>query len=472
MKRMKGRKNKCLIRWVYVLQLLFVTSRRILFTVDASAVSSTRRLRPSTSRRSASFEDERLKSFPQPEKQSSPWRLDTGGSSSTVFLMAAAGAINMPSKRLVVSGLLAVTTIHVIRKLYTSEPVRRAGYFWRHAGPIVAHYKFTQRWLKFQQADQEKRDRVYEELHNRYCQPALDIAFHLRGLYVKMGQIMSSRPDFMPPQYVEKFSELQDNIPAWDTEYVQELAVSLLSKECPAFNEEYEDLVLDPVALGSASIGQVHRGVLTRKDNGKQKEVAVKVMHMGSEARFQHDFEVFRWLCRVAIPTWRSLLDALEQQVLTEFDYRNEAASLKEVRANMMRSPYRRRVVIPAPMEELCCEHVLTMEMLHGKKLIDSIEGQLSAAFGGSHEKANEFLSKRRHEVMTGEDYGSKAIIRNSVSLLGKLRLIFLFFRCRRVIDLLVDVHGYQIFRTGTWNGDPHFGKKTLPSNTFYLVTC
>lgn len=297
-------------------------------------------------------------------------------------------------------------------------------------------------------ADRQKRDLVFDSLHNRYAQPALDIVFHLRGLYVKMGQILSSRPDFMPTQYVQCFTELQDNIPPWETDVVQSIAVAALNNECPAF-ADYESLVLDPVALGSASIGQVHRAVLRRKNNNKilqLKEVAVKIMHEGARDRFQADFQVFRWLCRVAIPSWRGLLDALEQQVMTEFDYRNEAQSLKEVRNNMLNSPFRQRVCVPEPIEELCCEHVLVMEMLHGKKLIDSIRDRLTVAFGGSEEKASEFLSKRRHEVMTGEYVGSEEIIRSCV---GKLKLLFLFEKCRRVIDLLVDVHGYQIFRTG-----------------------
>lgn len=102
------------------------------------------------------------------------------------------------------------------------------------------------------------------------------------------------------------------------------------------------------------------------------------------------------------------------------------------------------------------------MEMLHGKKLIDSIEEQLCAAIGGSHERAQEFLSLRRKEIMGGENCGSRDILRKYVSPIGKIRLLLLFFRCRRIIELLVDVHGHEIFRAGTWNGDPHFGKRRV----------
>jgi aarF domain-containing kinase len=331
-----------------------------------------------------------------------------------------------------------------------------------------AHYKFTKWWLTTSHADRQKRDRVYESLHNQYAQPTYHIILHLRGLYVKMGQILSSRPDFMPYQYIQYFTDLQDNIPSYDTELVQNAAIQALQKDCPAYHN-YENLVLDPIPLGSASIGQVHRATLkynTKNMPSKTKEVAVKVMHRDVKRKFQTDFQVFRWLCRIAIPSWCHMLNALEQQVMTEFNYLHEAQSLQTVRNNALQSPYRYRVCIPQPMLELCCEQVLVMEMLHGKKLIDSIREKLVNAFGGNHNLTHEFLQQRKYEVFMGTRGGrdatsdgnvtttitrtSNEIIRTGVHLVGKLKLFLLFQQCRHAIDLLVDVHGYQIFRTGT----------------------
>lgn len=85
---------------------------------------------------------------------------------------------------------------------------------------------------------------------------------------------------------------------------------------------EFGDVLecLDETALGSASIGQVHRGVLREtwcetKSGGSKyddaadnyiggNEVAVKVMHPMAHDRFKHDFQVFRLLCRLALPGW------------------------------------------------------------------------------------------------------------------------------------------------------------------------
>lgn len=396
----------------------------------------------------------------RPHAVRSPWQ----GSRHEVLLCSAA-AVALPSKRplAVFATVLALLGVY---RLQTSEPMRRSLYFWRTAGPIVAHYKFTKRYLKYKKVDRARRDEIYESLHNRYAPAALNLVLHLKGLYIKMGQIMANRPDFMPPQYIQVFTQLQDSIPPWDSEVVHNIAINSLRRDCPAF-AQYEDLILDQEALGSASIGQVHRGVLVRRDSaGKRvtKEVAVKVKHEGAKSMFQNDFQVFRWLCRVAIPSWKELLDALEQQVMTEFCYRNEADSLRQVRSNMLNSRYKNKVCVPEPMEELCCRDVLVMELLHGKKLVDSIRERFAVAIGGSEELASDFLSRRRREILTGQDCNSKKILHDNVGWIGAVRLFFLKYRCQRLINLLVECHGHQIFIDGVWNGDPHFGK-VVPSN-------
>ena len=82
-------------------------------------------------------------------------------------------------------GAAAATTIGLIGKMIVSESIHRALYFWVHAGPIVAHYKFTRWYLSKTHAPLAKRDRVYNELHNRYCHKSLNIALHLKGTIFK-----------------------------------------------------------------------------------------------------------------------------------------------------------------------------------------------------------------------------------------------------------------------------------------------
>lgn len=89
-----------------------------------------------------------------------------------------------------------------------------------------------------------------------------------------------------------------------------------------------------------------------------------------------------------------TILDELQRRLMTEFDYRNEATNLNDVRCNMMQSPYRKQVCVPQPHLQLCTKHVIIMEMLKGKKLTESIEDELAAAFG-YRSLAHEFLEQR-----------------------------------------------------------------------------
>lgn len=91
--------------------------------------------------------------------------------------------------------LSLVAALGYIGQKLQSESVKRAVYFWFHAGPVVFHYKFARWHLSRTRAPLQKRDFVYNSLHDRYCQRCLDIALHLRGLYVKVLSAAICVPD-------------------------------------------------------------------------------------------------------------------------------------------------------------------------------------------------------------------------------------------------------------------------------------
>jgi len=351
--------------------------------------------------------------------------------------------------------------------LRSQETVRRCFYFWSNAGPIVAHYKIAQFVMDHvTKPEKEYRDKVYERLHDKYSQPSLSITLHLKGLYVKIAQVLSMRPDFVPRQYVELFSTVQDSVPQWPYEEVERLIRQLLIDELGLrWDDVFEEI--DHDALGSASIGQCHKAVLKvpwdeAGDYQGGRVVAVKVMHPGAENRFYNDFQVFRWLCRIALPGWKPILDELNRQFMTEFDYVNEANSLHEVRRNMAASPFAKFVTVPQPLRSLCCKHLLVMEMLHGKKLSDDMEERLASAIGGDRQAARHFLQNKRDEFVLGKRNTNAFILPNGNSLVRRakmtLQLCSLSWHVRRCVDILIDVHGYQILHDGVFNGDPHGG--------------
>ena len=304
-------------------------------------------------------------------------------------------------------------------KLAPTNQYLRAITFWSKAGPIVAHYKFTKKWLKFQNYPLEKRDEIWNQLHDEHAPQAYGILIQFRGLFVKLGQVLSARPDFMPQQYIEKFSSLQDALPPKPFDEIKKIVEASLKcnrnlDEGVQFNDIFESF--DEIPLGSASIGQVHRAVLQSTYHRKMKAnnehsmrtykgdpvVAVKVMHPAAEDQFRSDFNTLRLLCNIALPGWRPLMEELRTQMMSEFDYIDESKSLQEVRDNMDQSIYSKYIKIPEPVNPLCTKNVLVMELLNGKKLSDHMVDELATVFNGNIDLAQKLIrSKRKSECET-----------------------------------------------------------------------
>uniref|UniRef100_A0A6U3QC26 Protein kinase domain-containing protein n=1 Tax=Ditylum brightwellii TaxID=49249 RepID=A0A6U3QC26_9STRA len=359
-----------------------------------------------------------------------------------------------------------------------AENIKRALVFWRHIGPIVVHYRFTQVWMNMNESPPEVRKRTWEKLHGIHAPTGLSVILKLRGLYVKIGQVLSARADFMPLQYVNCFMTLQDSVPPWPTKEAENIVrEELQMSQGLNFDDVFESF---GEALGSASIGQVHRAVLKPQYSNiggysGGRNVAIKVMHAGVEDRFLNDFKVFRWLCRVALPGWEPILLELQKQMMTEFDYKNEAESLKTIRLNMARSPYTDKIRIPEPATSLCSKNMLVMEMLEGKKLAVAIEDRLSRILNGNKDLARKVLKTKQQALFRGDDsgrrkekktlfheinqiVGDETNIRATQKIIKTLQLISLAKYTRDRLSLLLDVHGHQIFLDGCFNGDPHPG--------------
>jgi aarF domain-containing kinase len=371
-----------------------------------------------------------------------------------------------------------------------SERVSRAFRFWRKAGPIIFHYKFTKAWVnQVRRYDKDQRDVIYDKLHDRYAPLVLEIILDLKGLYVKLGQIISSRPDFVPKQYIDTLSCVQDSITPWPIDEIKDIVSHSLQIH---HNLSFDDVFLDfdEQPLGCASIGQVHAATIhnsllkkiqtdlsdsaqvNRQLYSGGSKVAVKVMHTDAKDRFQNDFRVFKWVCKIALPGWKTFLIELERQMMTEFNYITEANHLRTVRHNMATSPYSRQVKIPDPLEYLCTRNVLVMELLEGKKLSDSVEDKLTKVLKGNRIVAQKIINDKREALFRGVGHNDgQSLFEQVQSLISKLdqkslldqiniplKLGLLIRQQKKLLDLLLDIHGHQIFINGCFNGDPHPG--------------
>jgi hypothetical protein len=90
------------------------------------------------------------------------------------------------------------------------EKIRRTSYFWSRMIPVYLHYRYQQVYFQLLPAKTaEEEDKIWFNLHNKYCDYVLNVVLHQRGVYIKLGQIASTRPDIIPKPYLKKFAQLQ-----------------------------------------------------------------------------------------------------------------------------------------------------------------------------------------------------------------------------------------------------------------------
>ena len=164
--------------------------------------------------------------------------------------------LQVPPKLIILATIITgtTTTLYKVNTVIRSESVRRATYFWWNIGPVVVHYKFTKFWFTKinTNADITKRNQVYNELHTKYAPKCYDSALHLKGLYIKLMQICSSRPDFIPIQYIKLFILAQDSLPQYPIEQIKDI----INNSLLTSNEQglsYDDIFIniDEIALGT-----------------------------------------------------------------------------------------------------------------------------------------------------------------------------------------------------------------------------
>jgi len=198
-------------------------------------------------------------------------------------------------------------------------------------------------------------------------QRALRVIEELGPTFVKLGQILSTRPDILPPDYIEAFSNLQDSVPPFSGEEAEFIVAQELRQPVDELFEAFER---EPVA--SASIAQVHRARLL---NGR--DVAVKVQRPDIEERIRSDIHIlFRLaealegsLDNVGLYPPTAILLEFERAVSSELDFLAEAHNAEVFRRNL---DGLEGVRVPEVYRRYSSHRVLTLEWLPGTKLNDA----------------------------------------------------------------------------------------------------
>jgi ubiquinone biosynthesis protein len=183
----------------------------------------------------------------------------------------------------------------------------------------------------------------------------------LGPIFVKFGQVLSTRRDLLPPDLADELAKLQDRVPPF--EGAQAVRMVELAFGRP-LAEVFESFDTEPVA--SASIAQVHFAVL--KDG---REVAVKVLRPGMLRIIDNDLALLRtgaaWIERVSADARRlkprEVVAEFDKYLHDELDLVREAANATQLRRNMEGL---RLVMVPEMIWELCTPNVLVMERMKG----------------------------------------------------------------------------------------------------------
>jgi predicted unusual protein kinase regulating ubiquinone biosynthesis (AarF/ABC1/UbiB family) len=245
------------------------------------------------------------------------------------------------------------------------------------------------------------------------------ILVELGPFYVKLGQLLSTRPDLLSPDYIQALTALQANVPPVTWEAIEVIIKQQLQKPI-------EDVftVINPIPIAAGSIAQIHRATL--KDG---REAAIKVQRPAIDKIVAQDIILIQGIAELVSLTEFGqnydivkLAEEFTQAVKAELDFTLEASYTDQLRQNLAQSRWfdPQALVIPKIYWDITTEKLLAMEWLEGKPLLDA---EIFPA------KEGQLVSDRKKEITT----------------------------------LLFRAFFQQMYLDGFFHADPH------PGNIFYL---
>ncbi len=212
-------------------------------------------------------------------------------------------------------------------------------------------------WLRFGVVDPDAA--ALERLRGRVLARLLE---RLGATFVKLGQILGTRPDLLAPGYIEAFARLHDDVPPAPFADVERVLAEDLD---PAARARLAHV--DPVPLAAASVAQVHRARLA-----DGTEVALKVQRLAAHAAIARDLAILGVCARLLdrLPPLRMLsipgaVERFDHALRAQLDFRVEAANNRRFASNFEGFE---GVSFPRLVDGLCTPRVLAMELVRGVK--------------------------------------------------------------------------------------------------------
>lgn len=230
--------------------------------------------------------------------------------------------------------------------------------------------------------------------------------------FIKLGQLMSTRPDVVGEKIANEMANLQDDNPAISYDQVKKIVERELHGSIDELFEEFSEQ-----HLATASIGQVHEAKLITGE-----KVAVKVQKEGITDKIDLDLRIMKYVANRA-DKWNAdlrkinlpgIMEEFDRSIHKEIDYNNEFMNMQRIELNFEDNP---DIHIPETYSKYCSSKVLTMEFIDGTKLNDVYES-------------------------TGDEFDKKLLAKN-----------------------LLDSYLQQLFIDGFFHGDPHPGNIMILEN-------
>ncbi|CAD6217093.1 unnamed protein product [Miscanthus lutarioriparius] len=237
-----------------------------------------------------------------------------------------------------------------------------------------------------------KKSAIWKKTHERNARRVLNLMIELEGLWVKMGQYLSTRADVLPEPYIIVLKQLQDSLPPRPFEEVR----GTIEKELgEPMSDLFADFVVDPLA--TASIAQVHRATLA-----DGREVVVKIQHDGVKEIILEDLKnaksLVEWIAW-AEPQYdfNPMIDEWCKEAPKELDFNHEAENTRAVSRNLSRKTDCGSgsvsnvvdVLIPEVIQST--DKVLILEYMDGIRLNDNDSLE---AFGVDKQKLVEEITR------------------------------------------------------------------------------
>src|SRR5579875_419642 len=225
-------------------------------------------------------------------------------------------------------------------------------------------YPVFRRYLRDREKTRKETEPTWDYYRERNGKIAVQAFMDLGPTFIKLGQVLSARPDLLPREYISSFEKLQDEVPPAPFQEVEPILRRNLGDIDSVFDS------FDRNAISGASLGQVYRAVYRGRD------VAVKVNRPNIENILKRDLIVIDRLLRLAkgrienflYISVSNVINDFKGRIFDEIDYRKEASNADRIRKNISG---RDRAIVPEIIREISSKEVLSLQYIDGTKITD-----------------------------------------------------------------------------------------------------